>query len=565
MIELYKKAKSPDFWRSIRENEKYDSLIEELKANYLKERTSEIVSIPYSKRFLYYKNGDRATMENIYFQLRNWLSGAAALALLYPENEQYLTEAEDLIWACCDEYSWALPAHTAGTLEEDITYIDLFAAQTCMLISEICQVLEDRLNKTVLERAKNETRRRIINSFTQRSFPWENWQSNWSAVCTCGVTAGFMWLEPELYKKYIPKFLDSMHSFLASYPEDGTCLEGHGYWLYGFGHYAWFADMLYQFTNGQLDILNTEKNRNIAAYIQRNFLLGNTTVSFADGTRFGKAELGLQYYLHNRFPDTVELLPRSLCEISGSNICFYGILRSFIYYDAEKTVDTIPQRDYYLKNASQVILNRESYSFAIKGGSNGEPHNHNDIGSIIFSDKAGQILCDLGAGLYTGEYFGAGRYDIFCNSSLGHSVPIIGGKPQLCGSEYKGALSFENGCITVEMAAAYGNSRLRSLTRKILPDINGVTLCDTYDTDEVELVERFVTEIKPCISNGTVQIGTAAIKFNPSECTPSISSQIHYLHFNRVTNPNGGTQEIYCIDFKLHENTKLAKFEIVLE
>ena len=78
-------------------------------------------------------------------------------------------------------------------------------------------------------------------------------------------------------------------------------------------------------------------------------------------------------------------------------------------------------------------------TFAAKCGHNGEEHNHNDIGSFILADDSGQLLVDLGCMEYTKENFGTQtRYTLLQNSSLGHSVPIIGGHPQKEGKEFFG-------------------------------------------------------------------------------------------------------------------------------
>ena len=67
---------------------------------------------------------------------------------------------------------------------------------------------------------------------------------------------------------------------------------------------------------------------------------------------------------------------------------------------------------------------KASDAFAIKGGNNGEPHNHNDVGSFLYFIGEEEIISDLGAGEYTKAYFGPERYSVLCCSSRGHSVPI---------------------------------------------------------------------------------------------------------------------------------------------
>ena len=64
--------------------------------------------ISYQEHMFFYREhfrNDKKKLERI----RN-LSILAA-AYLLTEKEEYLFRAEDYIWAICDEFSWALPAH----------------------------------------------------------------------------------------------------------------------------------------------------------------------------------------------------------------------------------------------------------------------------------------------------------------------------------------------------------------------------------------------------------------------------------------------------------------------
>ena len=59
------------------------------------------------------------------------------------------------------------------------------------------------------------------------------------------------------------------------------------------------------------------------------------------------------------------------------------------------------------------------YGFAAKGGHNGEPHNHNDIGHFILHANGISVLADMGWGAYSAKYFGEERYTYICTSSEG--------------------------------------------------------------------------------------------------------------------------------------------------
>ena len=91
------KAKSPEFWKEVRENPAYASLIEQVRSYYNPDDTLDFSIIRFSQRFKFYKDGDRGTAETPYFRRRRNLSALAILALIYPENEEYLEKMQDLI------------------------------------------------------------------------------------------------------------------------------------------------------------------------------------------------------------------------------------------------------------------------------------------------------------------------------------------------------------------------------------------------------------------------------------------------------------------------------------
>jgi len=73
---------------------------------------------------------------------------------------------------------------------------------------------------------------------------------------------------------------------------------------------------------------------------------------------------------------------------------------------------------------------------AVKGGHNNEMHNQNDVGTLIVHHHRTSLVADIGRGRYTREYFAAGRYDYFVNTSLGHSLPVVNGCAQQPGEAY---------------------------------------------------------------------------------------------------------------------------------
>lgn len=548
--------KDKHFWARVRDDERYAFIINRIKAYYEEAYAPELPHLRFSQRFEYYKSGNRDAMEKEYFRRRKRLSASVILYLLYRESDR-LIEIEDLVWAICEEYSWAVPAHTDGTVEGDTTTIDLFVSETAFMLCELLHVCGDALPPVLCDRVGREITARVLDVFDVKRFWWEEGDSNWNAVCTAGVAASYMALRPDGFEKVKSRFLHSMQAFIDGYTDDGTCLEGFGYWHYGFGYYVWFADMLKAFSGGKTDLFRDPKVQRIAAYPFRTFLRGaDTLVSFSDGSRQGKADCGLLHYLKKAYPAAVPCVPRARVDVRSGNVGLVHWLRTFLYFDPDAQSQDIALGDYYLKDAAQAIFNRAHYSFAVKAGHNGEQHNHNDVGGFIFCDDDGQALCDLGAGKYTKAYFSDGRYAIFCNGSQGHSVPMFDRQTQKAGKEYGGTLTQNGDVLSVEFAAAYGLQSLTLCRRTVTLREKGVTLCDRFKYTGKEICERFISLRKPTCEAGKVILGKTVLLFGQNY-TPRVSCVKQEAHGYA-----GIVYDVYAIDLIFPAETETFEVEI---
>lgn len=551
---LNKSAKDKNFWKTVANDPRYERQIRMVKNCYANAYEETTPILLFSDRFRYYKDGDRSSFEAPYFRRRTLLSAAAMLALLYPDEEKYIKTVNDLIWGICSEYSWAVPAHTSGKYEDDMTMVDLFAAETGFALSEICNLLEDRLDGHVLYRARINISKRIFDSYENRNYWWEKCTNNWAAVCAGSVGITYMYLDPERFKKVLPRILETMRCFIGGYSDDGVCLEGLSYCQYGLCFYIYFADLLSQFEGKKSELLSGGKIAKIAGYPESCFMKGNTAVSFSDAGLSASITIHLMHYLHRLFPDKMHILLDKYTYLWGGNIPFCGFLRAFTYFDPDAVPVDIPIGDHYSKESGQLIINRSSYSFACKAGTNDEPHNHNDVGSFIISTDAGQQICDMGCGRYTKQYFQPEhRYSFICNNSFGHSVPIINGKGEQAGKNFCGELSYADGIAKLEFADAYGLPELRRLTRVFSFEDKAVRMNDSFDIEpETEVVERFISFIEPKITEDKILIGNVAMYFNRSVCEISVKKEKNTVHgFKNDKNGNPETIDIYCTDLKL--------------
>ena len=551
------KAKDPVFWQQVKSDQRYVEILAQIKQYYLDSRWDEIPSLRYKSRMRFYTDGDRSEFEKPYFRRRRYLASAAMLAQIYPEKTQYLEDVQECLWTICEEYSWCLPAHCDGTLEDDLHRIDLFSAETGFMLAEITALLEDRLDNLVLDRVRSEIRGRIIENYKNRTFLWDKIKTNWAAVCAGNVGGALMYLDPEEFDRQLPRLLDTMRCFLDGFPNDGTCMEGFAYWNYGFGNFVWFADLLYQYSGGKTDLFTWDKVEAISGYCQRSFLTGGVTISNADGgVAESKADRGINSYLHRRFPESVQFLPLSHTHYGPGNTTWMYMLRNLLYADYAAEHIDYELRDVFLPDAGQAVLHCRGYSFFMKAGHNHEPHNHNDVGSFILSTEKGQIFCDLGAGLYTRQYFDkATRYTIFSNSSLGHSVPIVNGKPQLYGDAYKGTIQCEGSTITAEIAESYGQEGFSKLTRTAVCEDGKVTLKDAFSPDYESLCERFVTTFEPESYEDRIFVNGVWLRFDPQCAKAAVSTELFYPH-DAAQPP----VTVYCIDLNLTPGLTEATF-----
>lgn len=533
-MNLLGKAMDKEFWKEVREKDCFKKYRDELFELWEKHvENGPIMQLKYRDFKLFWTTGDRGQYERTYFTRRLALDCSALLSLIYPEEEKYLDRLMDQIYAMCDEYTWCLPAHQGKLEENNNCRVDLFAAETGFALAEIYTMLGDRLEPLIRNRIIAEIDRRIVAPITEKEYYgwWEHGRANWTAVCMGSVACTFMLMRPELAVNMIDRFNTSMDYYLSGFTDDGMCLEGCGYWHYGFGFFTVYADMVRRFTDGKVDFFKQPKVKTVATFLQKMFLSGKASVSFSDGGRGCSYHLGLCHYLKNEYPDDVLVYkPEYSYNYDGcGRFCLQ--LRSATWLSEEYYYNPAPDNvcaEYYAENSEWFIKRTNSYGFAAKGGNNNEPHNHNDVGSFIFAKNNEQMLMDLGAGAYTRQYFSNERYTFLQADSRGHSVPIVNGAVQLAGADAKARNTrVEDGKFITDIAGAYNVEGLESIVRSFSFTEDSVTLTDEFVyTGEGEILDRIVSyhDIEK-VEDGVLRIKAATVKYDPDKYELTIESE----------------------------------------
>jgi hypothetical protein len=445
-------------WRAAVQKAKISPSMEALTSQIREEAERALVepipTLRFSQFHLYEKEGTRLEYERPYFDRRRRLLGLTLAALL-DDTGRYLQALEDLIWEICGEYTWSVPAHIPFGLEASLAgsrsvphVIDLFAAETAHGLAETLYLLEDKLNPWIAYRIRSEIEERTLKSLFDNPVPfhWEYCTHNWGSVCAgaVGMTALLTVRDPDRLAGMMDRIIRTMECYLEGFGEDGGCAEGIGYWTYGFGYYTYFADMLETATAGKLRLLDGEKLRRIAAFPLAITMSENRFVNYSDASDSVTLHTGMVSRLVKRcgvdapYMDAVPSFHQDHC------YRFAHTARNLLWTDPDLLGSPVPEGEDVLSDLqwimSRIRGNGGLLSFSAKGGHNEEPHNHNDLGHFIVHANGVSLLTDLGAGVYTRDYFGEKRYTFLHNRSLGHSVPVIEGTEQQPGRSSKAAV-----------------------------------------------------------------------------------------------------------------------------
>ena len=257
--------------------------------------------------------------------------------------------------------------------------------------------------------------------------------------------------------------------------------------------------------------------------------------------------------LRSVYGNEVEKLPIEHGIVVHDNTHFNFALRSFIYYKAENNADQMATDvTYSVENSCYFTKRTPCYGFTVKGGNNGESHNHVDVGSFILARNNKQIIADIGAGPYLPGYHTHERYKFFNPSSYSHSIPMFDGvgEDSIARDDVFVNYDPENNRAYFEFAQAFGMDFLRSAKREFNFEDNKITMKDDFTVDgEKEITERFVSIIEPKIVDGVVIIEDVSLvsedkiipKITVKEANKHLDSKPYNVYLIDYTLPKGKT------------------------
>lgn len=524
--------KNRERWETIGRADVLQALTNEVREMAHQDAHSAPPRLTYSLYRLFAETGDRTNYQEAYFERRRRMA-SLALSSLLKNSEELIAPLEDMLWDICEEFTWSLPAHISST--QDIssvsTTVDLMAAETAQALAEIAVWLEDKLSAELVRRIRYEVDRRVLRPAFEGSVPfhWEQATHNWAAVCAgaAGIAALLLVQDRARLERILNRVCGSMACFVSGYGNDGGCAEGLGYWVYGFGYYVYFGDLLYEYTDGRLDLLSQPKIAQIALFPEHIHFADGVSANFSDSGEIEALPSGLLSRLSVRIQHRYSL-PLTIPAF-GEDPCYRWchVSRNLLWTKEEALGRAQATEIHYLPELAWLIARgtvggrqggRLTAGMAVKGGHNDEPHNHNDLGHVTVHAGGENILCDLGAGVYTKAYFSDERDEIVNISSRYHSVPIINGQVQRSGRQAASiVLNVQHAppgssSIALDLTAAYEvdglQSYIRSLDWQCAPATASLTIRDVFSytgtAAPLEVEERFISCHRPEVAASSI-------------------------------------------------------------
>ena len=373
------------------------------------------------------------------------------------------------------------------------------------VLSIVLDSLRDRLSPDCRARAIKALRAMTLDTYLalaadtsvskRNSCGWYAGKNNWNAACNRYFTSAVLHvLDDRQERAAAIEFAErTVKRYLTSFTEDGLCLEGPGYWSYGFGNYLSLALWVRAATGDFLSFVPEPFLR--ACYLSsyetdytkgRSPMFGDCNVSGSHGAKW----LGRYVWADCAYIGA----ERKVGSVEGM---LQATVTGFAKGDptAARPYE-YPLRSWFPDRIGQLICRPVAGSeksdriyVAIQGGYCARPHGHHDVGSYSIAPGGVEVMGDLGNSKYTYDTFGPNRFKNPLRNSYGHPVPRVNGSLQSPGEQsfasvVRSAFSDGEDSVTYDLTTAYRDAKgLKRLER---------TLRYRRATNEVDVVDHVV-------------------------------------------------------------------------
>lgn len=532
------------FWR--------DSIPRPMRDSYIKYGEQYLgrqwTALPFTLFSEFKTNGNRTRYEAVNFERRRQLA-ALVMAEIMEGKGRFMNDIINGMGCMCEETWWGIPAHYGHKfpIDSDQT-VDLFNAETAGLVAWIRYMLEPQLESFAPGFCKHidkEIERRILRPALAYDYWWKKAGMNWNPwICSNWLTCILM-CESDRDKQIegVSQVAKAMEAFIAAYPDDGGCDEGTGYWDRAAASLYECMRLMRIATDKKADMM-TPKVERMMDYIYKMYIGNGYCVNFADAHENKMQaqpniivpmaldtnnQMMRDLAAHSAAENSLFTNPAPVYDHSGN---FPALGRElFMLRQISEAMAIVPNepdiKDVWLPNLQIMTARRGEMYVAVKGGNNGESHNHNDVGNFIVYANGQPLIIDLGVGEYTSATFGKDRYSIWTMQSAYHNLPLINGVMQKDGKEYAARLiNRSNGRLTLDIAGAYSvEAAVRSWRRTVGISNKAVEVSEDYCLSEHKAPSQIVlmTTVLPVVAKpGGIALGNYGIEYSPAQLSPEI-------------------------------------------
>ncbi len=466
------------------------------------------------------KTGNRVNYEALCFEKRRQLA-AIVMAEIMEGKGRFMGDIIDGMGSFCEETWWGIPAHYPKAIPlAELQEVDLFNAETASLIVWTRYMLGkqfDTFSPDLCQRIDREIERRILQPAVVNDYWWKTAGMNWNPwICSNWLACVLICEKDEVRKaEAITQIRKAIQAFVDAYPEDGGCDEGPGYWDRAA---ASMFEVMRLLDSGSIE----PKVQKMAAYAYKTYIGNDYCVCFADAHEnkaVQQVNIVYPFGLWLNDPTMREFgaylgrqkgvltNPAALYDKSGNfptlgrELFFLRHINDFIAENPQEPL----LKDVWLPDLQIMTARRGHFYVAMKGGTNGESHNHNDVGSFIvyaplFQEGTGEgtllspLFIDPAVGEYTAKTFSKDRYDVWTMQSGYHNLPQINGIDQKDGKDYAAkVVRHKEGQLTLELAGAYPkDAAVKSWQRTVTAMKSGISVTEDYELRDFIAPTRLV-------------------------------------------------------------------------
>ncbi len=554
-------------WDSVAPEIREKYLTPEFKKNILEFDTTALTATAYMER---YRTGGKGTgaWSRIVQRRRDFLFDAT-LAECFEHKGEYIDKIIDILWAICEESTWIPPEHInhmhnhmyTGVLKlalPDVTehnFIDLYSGMCAGTLGWTYYFLKERLDEEsplLAKRIEYEINNRIIIPFmTHDDLTWFGFHghkiNNWNPWILSSIVPAVLSVskDDDFRVEFFTRVLEKFDIYVNNCAEDGASDEGPGYWNVGGGACLDVFELIYDATNGGIDMLNTDFARNVAEYIAHANMKDDLYANFADsGMNLYVGYFAYRYakITGSEYLKSFVLSKKEAWAVPTINIVsMYRHLKCMFGYSEMKNTEKTEfiHKDVWLADSQHFYArsNDGRVALASKGGYNNESHNHNDLGSFIYMLDGEAAICDLGGLQYTAKAFSPFRYDFWIVNSTAHNCARIGKYQEHDGDDYKSyevchSLTDGKASLTLELKEAYDKAAgIVSYKRTLDLDKNTGTLDITDDIqldNAADVDVHFITQHEVQLADNGVDIILRDGKRVNIACEGVVSFEYHY-------------------------------------